>query len=247
MFLPYIEKGAGPHIALLHGFTQTKSAWNPVISELGGDFHTISFDAPGHGDAAMLPFNCSEAAEAINNIAGEATYVGYSLGGRIMLHAALQFPEEVERLVLISASPGIQDHAERESRIAADSNLAERIGAIGVEAFVDEWMAMPMFAGLNSSNNQRAERLTNTADGLIRSLKLCGTGAQESFWHRLDELKMPVLLIVGERDQKFVGLNQEMKAAIGSNAQLAVVPGAGHSVPLEDPEAVARLIAEFAA
>jgi 2-succinyl-6-hydroxy-2,4-cyclohexadiene-1-carboxylate synthase len=247
MFLPYIEKGAGARVALLHGFTQTKSAWDPVIALLGNDFHTISFDAPGHGDAAMLPFNCSEAAEAVNNIAGDATYVGYSLGGRIMLHAALLFPEEVERLVLISASPGIQDPTEREARIAADSTLAERIGSLGVEAFVDDWMSMPMFAGLDSSNNQRAERLTNTADGLIRSLKLCGTGAQESFWSRLGELKMPVLLIVGERDQKFVDVNQVMRAAIGSNAQLAVVPGAGHSVPLEDPQAVARLIAEFAA
>jgi 2-succinyl-6-hydroxy-2,4-cyclohexadiene-1-carboxylate synthase len=195
----------------------------------------------------MLPFNCSEAAEAINNIAGEATYVGYSLGGRIMLHAALLFPEEVERLVLISASPGIQDPTEREARIAADSTLAERIGSLGVEAFVDDWMSMPMFAGLDSSNNQRAARLTNTADGLIRSLKLCGTGAQESFWSRLGELKMPVLLIVGESDQKFVDLNHEMKNAIGSNAQLEIVPGVGHSVPLEDPQAVARLIAEFAA
>jgi 2-succinyl-6-hydroxy-2,4-cyclohexadiene-1-carboxylate synthase len=214
---------------------------------LGNDFHTISFDAPGHGDAAMLPFNCSEAAEAVNNIAGDATYVGYSLGGRIMLHAALLFPEEVERLVLISASPGIQDPTEREARIAADSTLAERIGSLGVEAFVDDWMSMPMFAGLDSSNNQRAERLTNTADGLIRSLKLCGTGAQESFWSRLGELKMPVLLIVGESDQKFVDLNHEMKNAIGSNAQLEIVPGVGHSVPLEDPECVARLIAEFVA
>jgi 2-succinyl-6-hydroxy-2,4-cyclohexadiene-1-carboxylate synthase len=214
---------------------------------LGNDFHTISFDAPGHGDAAMLPFNCSEAAEAVNNIAGDATYVGYSLGGRIMLHAALLFPEEVERLVLISASPGIQDPTEREARIAADSTLAERIGSLGVEAFVDDWMSMPMFAGLDSSNNQRAARLTNTADGLIRSLKLCGTGAQESFWSRLGELKMPVLLIVGESDQKFVDLNQEMKNAIGSNAQLEIVPGVGHSVPLEDPECVARLIAEFVA
>jgi 2-succinyl-6-hydroxy-2,4-cyclohexadiene-1-carboxylate synthase len=195
----------------------------------------------------MLPFNCSEAAEAVNNIAGDATYVGYSLGGRIMLHAALLFPEEVERLVLISASPGIQDPTEREARIAADSTLAERIGSLGVEAFVDDWMSMPMFAGLDSSNNQRAERLTNTADGLIRSLTLCGTGAQESFWSRLGELKMPVLLIVGESDQKFVDLNQEMKNAIGSNAQLEIVPGVGHSVPLEDPECVARLIAEFVA
>jgi 2-succinyl-6-hydroxy-2,4-cyclohexadiene-1-carboxylate synthase len=247
MFLPYIEKGAGARVALLHGFTQTKSAWDPVIALLGNDFHTISFDAPGHGDAAMLPFNCSEAAEAVNNIAGDATYVGYSLGGRIMLHAALLFPEEVERLVLISASPGIQDPTEREARIAADSTLAERIGSLGVEAFVDDWMSMPMFAGLDSSNNQRAARLTNTADGLIRSLKLCGTGAQESFWSRLGELKMPVLLIVGESDQKFVDLNQEMKNAIGSNAQLEIVPGVGHSVPLEDPECVARLIAEFVA
>lgn len=247
MLLPYIEQGDGRTVAFMHGFTQTKHSWNSIINELGGAFHTISFDAPGHGDAAMLQFSCSEAATAVNNVAGNAAYVGYSMGARIMLHAAVQFPEEVERLVLISGSPGLRNPNERADRVAADSNLAARCREIGVEAFVDEWLSGPLFSGLDANNNQRADRITNTVDGLTSSLLRCGTGAQDSLWESLSGLGMPMLLIVGELDSKFLRINEEMRDAIGANAQLKVIPASGHSAHIENPAIVADLIADFLA
>lgn len=245
MLLPFIEHGSGPTVAFMHGFTQTKRSWSPLINELGGAFHTISFDAPGHGDAAMLAFTCSEAATAVNNVAGTASYVGYSMGARIMLHAALQFPDEVQRLVLISGSPGLRTATERADRVAADLRLANRCKQIGVENFVDEWLRGPLFSGLDADNNQRADRLTNTAEGLAHSLVRCGTGAQDSLWESLSSLSMPVLLIVGEHDAKFRLINESMVDAIGSNAQLVAVPAVGHSAHLEAPSTVAQILTDF--
>ena len=245
MFLPYTERGGGERIAFMHGFTQTKRSWLPIIERLGDNFHSISFDAPGHGDAALLPFNCSDAAAAVNNIAGDATYVGYSMGARIMLHAAVMFPDEVERLVMISGSPGLRTDNERQDRVQADSALADHCIAIGIEAFVDEWLRGPLFTGLNPQSDQREDRLTNTAGGLAKSLRLCGTGSQDSLWDSLGSLEMPVLLVVGANDQKFRAINEEMCAAIGNNAQLHVIPDAGHSTHMEQPDAVSALIADF--
>ena len=245
MFLPYTERGGGERIAFMHGFTQTKKSWLPIIERLGDNVHSISFDAPGHGDAALLPFNCSDAATAVNNIAGGATYVGYSMGARIMLHAAVMFPEEVERLIMISGSPGLRTDNERQDRVQSDSALAEHCIAIGVEAFVDEWLCGPLFAGLNPETDQRGDRLTNTADGLAQSLRLCGTGSQDSLWDSLGSLEMPVLLVVGANDPKFRVINEEMCEAIGNNAQMHVIPDAGHSAHMEQPDTVAALIADF--
>ena len=229
----------------MHGFTQTKASWLPIIDLLGDGYHTISFDAPGHGDAALLPFNCSEAAEAVNNIAGDATYVGYSMGARIMLHTALAFPEEVERLVLISGSPGLRTSEERHDRVTADEALARRCIEQGVEAFVDAWLRGPLFAGLTTATDQRNDRITNTTKGLAQSLRMCGTGAQDSLWDSLSNLTMPVLLIVGASDPKFRAINEQMQEAIGANAILHVVDGAGHSAHMEKPGEVAALIADF--
>ena len=247
MLLPYVERGHGRRLAFAHGFTQTKNSWNQIIDLLGPEFHSLSFDAPGHGDAAMLPFNCSEAAEAINNVAGDATYIGYSMGARIMLHAAVQFPEEVTSLVMVSGSPGLRSETERGARVESDAKLADQIKELGVAKFVDAWLDGPLFAGLNDSNDQKEDRLGNTADGLIRSLKLCGTGAQESLWPALSSLNMPILLIVGELDSKFCDIGEQMKSMIGSNAQLEVVPGVGHSVHMEAPEIVSELLRNFLA
>jgi 2-succinyl-6-hydroxy-2,4-cyclohexadiene-1-carboxylate synthase len=158
--------------------------------------------------------------------------VGYSMGARMALHAALQHPEKVTHLVLVSGTAGIADNAEREQRIASDTELAARIERIGVPAFIDEWLALPMFSGLTPTTSQREERLRNTATGLADSLRYAGTGTQLSLWDQLSTLRMPVLIIAGEKDAKFVRLAQRMHELIDSST-LAIVPESGHSVHLE--------------
>lgn len=175
---------------------------------------------------------------------GPCTLVGYSMGGRIALHTALAVPALVERLVLIGASPGLADPAERADRRRADEALADRIEAIGVEAFATEWGAQPLFAGQDPrvAAAAHADRLRNTASGLAAALRGLGTGVMEPLWDRLGELSIPVTLMVGERDGKFRAIAEQMAPAI-ADCRVELVAGAGHAVQLERPEAVAAAIA----
>jgi 2-succinyl-6-hydroxy-2,4-cyclohexadiene-1-carboxylate synthase len=164
------------------------------------------------------------------------------MGGRLCLHLALACPDRVRALVLVGATPGIEDAAERAARAAADAELAARIERIGLEAFVDEWLRQPLFAGLGPEAACREERLEGTAAGLAASLRRMGTGAQEPLWGRLGELAMPVLILAGARDAKFAALGERMAAAIGPGATFASIPGAGHAAHLEQPAAVAARV-----
>ncbi len=170
--------------------------------------------------------------------------VGYSMGGRLALHAALTLPEGVRRLVLIGASPGIADPAAREERRTADERLAAEIERMTIEAFARRWAQTAVLADQPAAVQAavQADRLRNTPAGLAAALRGLGTGALPSLWERLGELVAPVELIVGERDAKFRGIAQEMAGAL-PQARVHVVSGAGHAVHLEAPGAVADLIA----
>jgi 2-succinyl-6-hydroxy-2,4-cyclohexadiene-1-carboxylate synthase len=238
------EASTGPslgRLVLLHGFTQTRRSWDAIADAFGDRYETISVDAPGHGASADVRLDLAGAAEALAQEVGPATYIGYSMGGRLALHVAAARPDVVERLVLVSASPGIADPAARAARRAADDRLADEIERDGVDAFLERWLALPLFARLPTNSAGIEERRRNTAGGLASSLRLAGTGAQASLWHRLDELTMPVLLVVGEHDAKFRAIATEMATAI-PDATIEVVAGAGHVVHLEQPAAFVALV-----
>jgi 2-succinyl-6-hydroxy-2,4-cyclohexadiene-1-carboxylate synthase len=209
------------------------------------DIETVAVDLPGHGDAtAAADADLWASAEHLVDVGGPATYVGYSMGGRVALHAALRHPDAVRALVLIGATAGIDDDAERAARRAADERLAQRLEAIGVENFVDEWLANPLFAGLTPETSLRADRLRNTATGLASSLRSTGTGTQQPLWDRLGSITTPTLVLAGEHDTKFRELGARLAAALPA-ARLEVVPRAGHTVHLEQPEATADAIASW--
>jgi 2-succinyl-6-hydroxy-2,4-cyclohexadiene-1-carboxylate synthase len=231
-------------LVLLHGFTQTGRSWQPVLHALAARYRAVVPDLPGHGSFAdRRPASFAACDAYLRALAGQPiTLAGYSMGGRIALHAALSLRDRVERLVLIGASPGIADRPERAARAAADTELADRIEAIGLEAFAREWEAQPLFAGMprGVAEIAHADRMRNTASGLAAALRGLGTGVMPSLWDRLGELAMPVELVVGERDVKFRAIDERMEAAL-PDARLHVVAGAGHAVQLEAPEAVAEV------
>jgi len=176
---------------------------------------------------------------------GPATYVGYSQGGRLCLQLALDRPESVSRLVLVSASPGIADDDERAGRRAADERLAQEIARDGVEAFLERWLAQPLWATLPRERSGVEERrAANSVESLTAQLRVLGQGAQPSNWERLGELRMPVLLIVGGLDTKYVDIAHRMAEQI-ADTQVEVLDGAGHACHLEQPERVAHLLASF--
>ncbi|MEY3478643.1 MAG: hypothetical protein RL415_906, partial [Actinomycetota bacterium] len=161
------------------------------------------------------------------------------------LTLALAEPQKVSRLVLISTTAGIEDKELRLERIKSDEELARRIEQIGVSQFVDEWLSQPLFAGLNAETNQRAVRIKNTAIGLSSSLRLCGAGRQQPTWSRLKELKMPVLVIAGAKDEKYRGLAERLVSEIGSNATLEIIENSGHTPHLEQPQFFNELLSDF--
>jgi 2-succinyl-6-hydroxy-2,4-cyclohexadiene-1-carboxylate synthase len=221
-------------LVLLHGFTQTGRSWAPLVTELQGRYRCFAPDLPGHGDASeRRPATFDAVAAYLAALTLERFVLcGYSMGGRLALDFAVRHPERVERLVVIGASPGIADDAERAERRRADLALADRIEAVGLEAFVEEWSAQPLFATQprGVAELAREDRLRSTAPGLAAALRGMGTGVMTPLHDRLPEATW----VVGEHDEKFRAL---------APAGVVVVPGAGHSAHLEAPEAVAAVLA----
>jgi len=237
MWLHAEERGTGPRLVLVHGFTQTRRCWGPVADDLATDHEVVRVDAPGHGRSAEVVAGLRGGGRLIADRGGEATYLGYSMGGRHLLHLALANPELVRGLVLLGATAGIEDPEERGARADQDRRTAARLRELGLLDFLHEWVAQPMFAGVPTERQYLLERMENTVDGLEASLLQAGTGAQDPSWDRLHRLDMPVLVVAGERDERFAALGRRLQASIGGNASFATVPGAGHAAHLEQPEA----------
>jgi len=234
-----------PPLVLLHGFTQTRQSWRRTATALQSRYRVLTPDLPGHGQAAHRTPSFDAVTNYVRALAPRTpfTLAGYSMGGRVALHAA--FTLALDHLILIGASPGIQDAQEREGRRQADFALAKRIETIGVEAFAHEWAKLPLWEGQPDRTRAaaHADRLRNTPHGLAQALRGLGTGTMEPLWDRLPELTTPVTLITGERDEKFHAIATKMAERL-PNANHVVLPGTGHAPQLEDPDAVAREIRE---
>ncbi len=237
-------------LVAVHGFTQRGAAFEELERYL--EVPVTAPDLPGHGDEPVRSWD-----EAVDRIGAllevrpePPVLAGYSMGGRLALATALRRPDLMCGLILISASPGIEDRQERRARLAADRDLADRIEAVGVEAFVDDWSARAMFAGLARRGRawrqtDRQLRLSNTAAGLAGALRSLGQGAQPDYRPCLGGLGIPVLVIAGERDRRYCDLAAEMSRSI-PGASTAIVRDAGHPVVGERPDAVAEGILAWA-
>ena len=254
--------GQGDPVVLIHGFTQSARSWAPVAPVLAQDHRVIAVDAPGHGQSAQveadLPTGADLMAELMAGLMADLTrlpagvgalpaWVGYSMGGRYALHVALRHPDRVRRLVLVSATGGIDDPEERAARRRADEQLAEKVEREGVAAFVAWWLQRPLFATLPAEAAAVESRLGGTAAGLAASLRLAGTGTQQPLWSELSRLEMPVLVIAGSEDDAYLAHGRRLAAGIGGNATLAVVGGAGHACHLERPDAFLEIVQPFLA
>ncbi len=233
MWLHADREGTGDSIVLVHGFTQTRNCWGPIATDLARDHTVIRVDAPGHGMSAEMMAGLRGGGRLIADQGGEAVYVGYSMGGRYLIHLALGNPELVRGLVLIGATAGIEDPAERAVRAEADAATARKVRELGLLEFVKAWVGAPMFAGLPPEHQFMMERMENTVDGLENSVMQAGTGSQDPSWDKVSRFAMPVLVVAGEHDDKYAALAARLADEIGDNATLAIIAGAGHAAHLE--------------
>jgi 2-succinyl-6-hydroxy-2,4-cyclohexadiene-1-carboxylate synthase len=221
---------------LLHGFAGTARHWDGVLA-FGVEALTLTLS-----DADPLtPDGVAGLAAAA--APGRFALAGYSMGGRLALHAALAMPERVERLVLISASAGIEDAGARARRRKADETLATEIAGHDIEWFVERWRALSLFAEDPAwivEDVARDERRCTPA-ALAACLRAFGSGAMAPMWDRLGELAIPVTVLAGERDEQYVAAGRRLAEMI-PHAELQVVADAGHRLALEAPQAIATAL-----
>ncbi len=246
-------------LVMLHGFTGSAAGWGHQLDAFATyGLRVIALDLLGHGqsDAPYDPQryaieHCQQDVLAVLQELGvskdQAILLGYSMGGRIALYTA--FSGFFRALILESASPGLEDPAEREQRRFSDEALAASIELDGVQAFIERWEKLPLFTSQKSLPFEcrqalRRQRLQNRATGLAQSLRGVGTGVQPSLYARLPTLHIPVLLIAGELDTKFTAIARQM-AQVLPQSQLRIIPGAGHTVHLERPQEFVSLVGNF--
>ena len=256
--LSYFVEGEGPPITLLHGFTQSGRSWREVISKMPAGWKWIVPDLRGHGETQTRQGSpcsmdaCMEDLLALwDDLGVERTHLaGYSMGGRLALHVAARRPDRVLSLLTIGAHAGLEEDA-REGRRRGDEGLAERMEKEGLEAFVDYWGALPLFAGLQRRGppyvaQVRAERLQNHVAGLACSLRDMGAGAMEPVWNELGQVTFPCTFVAGQQDHGYVASARRLAATV-RNGKFEIVPRAGHAVHQERPDAFARLLASHLA
>ena len=245
-------------VLLLHGFAGDRTAWEEVARGLAVTHRVVVPDLPGHGETRVRDgagrHGMSHACRLLEALTRaltieRCTVIGYSMGGRLALHAALEIPALVERLVLESASPGLATNQERRARRETDEELARFLESHPIEAFVDRWEALPLFATQQALTPEaksqiRRRRLACDRGGLAASLREMGTGAQAWLGDRLAKVGAPVLMIAGERDAKFAGIAREMLRSL-PDGRLCVIPGAGHDVHTEAPAVFLDVVRDF--
>jgi 2-succinyl-6-hydroxy-2,4-cyclohexadiene-1-carboxylate synthase len=252
--LSYTVSGEGEPVTLLHGFTLSGRNWRELVAKTPSRWMWIVPDLRGHGEtrtargAPCTMDACTSDLQMLWNHLGigRSHLVGYSMGGRLALHVAVRLPERVRSLLTISAHAGLEEQA-RAGRVQGDEALAERIERFGVEPFVNYWQAQPLFAGLERRGEAyaaqvRLQRLANRPEGLAASLRGMGAGAMEPLWDELGGIVVPCTFVAGEDDAAYVASARRLAEAV-PGARLEIVARAGHSVHMQRPAPVARILA----
>ncbi len=255
----YRAEGTGKLILMLHGFTGSSETWRrhmPLFANNG--CRVVALDLPGHGKTETpadinrfgLEAVSKDIAQCISTLGAtrqDTLLLGYSMGARTALYAALQ--GVCGALVLESGSPGLSAETERALRRESDERLAIMLEEQGIPQFIDYWEHIPRFASQSRLPQeilaeQKAQRLANRAEGLSGSLRGAGTGVMPNLRPQLAALKIPMLLITGELDEKYTAIAKEI-ALQAPNAQTAVCRRAGHAVHLEEPEWFQQTVLQF--
>lgn len=244
-------RGAGSQECwLLHGAVGSSADWRGFAKLLAeGKTASRAVDLWRFLDCRPLPL--PEFGTALNSEAGGETFrgsgrvlTGYSMGGRLALHALLEKNHPWSAAVIISAHPGLEDLAEREQRRQADTARAAHALTGNWADFLASWNAQDIFSGTIPRDPGTLNSLMLRRREIARSFVDWSLGAQEPLWDRLPEISVPVLWIAGENDAKFRAL-AERAAALTPHGIFAEAPGSGHRVPWENPIWLAQEIATF--
>lgn len=245
-----------PMVVALHGFTGSSESWNPVRRVVSSSIRFQAPPLPGHAgvDHPVDPtWTWADAVSSlgegirrwVRSAGAPALLVGYSLGARLGLGLLRSYPSLFRAAMLIGVRAGL-DPAERDARVIRDDALAGRLEREDLEAFVDVWQGLPLFASQQSLpravlDDQRRIRLRHDPKGLAWALRALGPGRMPDFRPLLSSLELPIQVLVGEHDTRFQTQAETLANAL-PHGRCVIVPGVGHNPILEAPDAIGRAI-----
>lgn len=226
------------NLVALHGFTGFGGSWAPVAS-FSPEYNWITPDLPGHG-SCRLPVTLEAALNLIDNSVGKAKplLMGYSMGGRLAIHYAVEHADRIKGLVLIGAHPGLEDADTQAQRLEYDNSLSKSILEGGLKAFWRKWAQHPLLASQKSMPKPIKALLTkgrkqHTAEGLASALLAYSQGLLRPLWGDLHKVTCPILLVAGANDPQAIQNAQRMQL-LCHQATVAIIPEAGHAAHWEN-------------
>lgn len=245
--LYYEEAGQGRPLVWVHGFACGLRMWDPQVAAFASRYRVVTYDVRGHGasqapaapGAYSQPHSVEDLYHLLRHLGiARAWLGGLSMGGNIALNLALTHSEVVEGLIICDTGAGSDGHQEW---VAVCHEWADLLEKRGIEAFADLAIAHPLFAryagrGPEAARTVRCLLTTHRARGLAHTLRgvLARRPTVYSLEDQLRRLRVPVQLIVGERDDPCLKVHRFMADAI-AGAEPVLIPGVGHLTNLEDP------------
>jgi pimeloyl-ACP methyl ester carboxylesterase len=251
----YYEQGSGPTLVLVHGMFGDYTDWEPALEPLARNFRVIAVDLPGFGlsDKPDVDYSAEfflrslQAFLAALNVT-HATLIGNSFGGELSILYALEHPDAVDALVLVS-SGGLRSFSKEErDQIAfrfSEANLTK------LSPQIHEWIFAPIFARHTShrerylaKQNMKLEREDRAeyARSLFRSMKLA---AELDLMDRLPEISCRTLLVWGDADPVFPLEIAQAALERLKSAELVIVPQASHALQLDAPAEFVDAVTRF--
>lgn len=251
-----VFKGTGPQkMICFHGFAENLSTWESIHFQ---DYQMVLVDLIGHGKSdqpySIQPYRLPVMIRHIHLLIQQIglpkyAMMGYSMGGRIALAYALTYSQEVDLLILESASYGECGFVNRIRRRRKDQQLARSIRENGVEWFKRYWSGLDIFASQKKLPEDvrykiGERRLSNAPHALANTLLGSGQGRFPCLKKKIGQLTMPVLYINGEYDTKYQQMGREFKQ-LNPRIFQTIIPGVGHNTHTEDPQAFSEAVKNF--
>jgi len=251
-----------PAAIMLHGFMGRGEDWKAVAESITPSVRCLCPDLPGHGSqrydiagaTASIPDIAAALIEYLDDSGiGTCTLIGYSMGGRIALYAALHYPHRITKLVLVSTSPGLRTEQKRTNRLEQDKRLQQELAGMGegsaeFEAFLRRWYQQPLLSELPKQpllfEALVQRRMKNNPPALSESLHALGVASQPDCWKELQKLGTPTLIVVGEKDEKYCRIGKEM-ARLLPDSILEIINESGHIPHIEQHGEFVQILDQF--
>jgi pimeloyl-[acyl-carrier protein] methyl ester esterase len=243
--LRFRDEGRGPAVLLVHGWTLDLEMWDPLVSALRDAFRLIRLDRRSHGLSRGIPApeRDSEDLAALCQHLGltRVALLGMSQGARAVLGFAARAPEQVQALILDGPPPL---DSEPDPEVPLDQ-YAALVRTRGIEAFRQEWARHALMQLRTRNPEARALLAAMIARYAGDDLRHPASRAEPAARVRLDSLRVPALVLSGEYDLTGRRRAARQLAARLPDAELVVIPGAGHLPSLDSPDAYSKLCRSF--